>query len=42
MKYPHLIQTWCPFCRELEKRFKAMLDPLLMSRKHTVQKLAEF
>ena len=41
MKFPHLIQSWCPICRELEKKFKAMMDPLISNRKHTLQKLAE-
>lgn len=42
MKYPHLIQSWCPICRELEKKFRIMLEPLVTNRKLTLQKLADF
>lgn len=33
MKYPHLIESWCVFCKDIEKKFAKMLDPLLEKKR---------
>jgi hypothetical protein len=33
MKAPHFIEGWCMFCKDIEKKFAKMLEPLLEKKK---------
>lgn len=42
MKYPHFIESWCVFCKDIERKFAKMLEPLLEKKKEYEAKRSEY
>ena len=42
MKKPHLFGDWCPICKQIDKKFAKMIEPLETQRKEIMEKLRWF
>lgn len=42
MKFPHLIESWCAFCKEIDRKFTKMLEPLVEKKKELETRRGEY